>query len=271
LRASRSNVVYEPLPLDHPVHAAGRRAPPAADRQAERERHPVGREHRRLHRLPRLGAAVVLVHAAGPRLPVRRARTLDPVGRGRVFSRRRRPEHPPDPADDDDGMHLGAVVVGCDHRAGEGVLHLPARAADRHARRVHVARFPALLPVLGSDARADVLPDRDLGQREPALLGDQVLPVHPRRQRHHAARHPRAVLRLSQRSGQPRGLQLRHHALPEVRVRGEPSVVGVSRVLSRLRHQGADVPVPHLAARRAHRRCASACRSCPRRRASSCR
>ena len=151
-------------------------------------------------------------------------------------------------------MHLGAVVVGCDHRAGEGVLHLPARAADRHARRVHVARFPALLPVLGSDARADVLPDRDLGQREPALLGDQVLPVHPRRQRHHAARHPRAVLRLSQRSGQPRGLQLRHHALPEVRVRGEPSVVGVSRVLSRLRHQGADVPVPHLAARRAHRR-----------------
>src|SRR6266850_385919 len=72
------------------------------------------------------------------------------------------------------------LVVDRDHRAREGVLHLPARAADRHAGRVHVARLPAVLPVLGSDARADVFPDRHLGQREPPLLGDQVLPVHAR-------------------------------------------------------------------------------------------
>ena len=34
----------------------------------------------------------------------------------------------------------------------------------------------------------------------------------------------------------------------------QPAVVGVPGVLPRLRDQGADVPVPHLAARRAHRR-----------------
>jgi NADH:ubiquinone oxidoreductase subunit 4 (chain M) len=54
-----------------------------------------------------------------------------------------------DPADDDDGIHRDPVVVERDHRAGEGVLHLPPRAADRHARRLHGARLHALLPVLG--------------------------------------------------------------------------------------------------------------------------
>ena len=33
-----------------------------------------------------------------------------------------------------------------------------------------------------------------------------------------------------------------------------PAVVGLPGVLPRVRHQGPDVPVPHLAARRAHRR-----------------
>ena len=141
-----------------------------------------------------LGAAVVLVQPAGRRLPVRRARAVDSVDRRRVLPRRRRPQHAADPADDADGLHRGAVVVDRDHRAGEGVLHLPAGAADRHARRLHVARLPAVLPVLGSDAGADVFPDRHLGQRQPALLGDQVLPLHAGRQRRHAARHPGALL-----------------------------------------------------------------------------
>ena len=35
---------------------------------------------------------------------------------------------------------------------------------------------------------------RDLGQRQPAVLGDQVLPLYPRRQRRDAPGHPRAVL-----------------------------------------------------------------------------
>ena len=149
------------------------------------------------------------------------------------------------------GVDRDAVVVDRDHRAGEGVLHLPAGAADRHARRVHVARLPAVLPVLGSDAGADVLPHRHLGQRQPALLGDQVLPLHPGRQRRDAARDPGALLLQPHRD---RRVHVRRHPVPEAEHPVRPAVVGLPGVLPRLRHQGADVPVPHLAARRAHRR-----------------
>ena len=124
---------------------------------------------------------------------------VDSVDRRQLLPRRRRVQRAADPADDADGGHRDPVVVDGDHRAREGVLHLPARPADRHARRVHVARLPAVLPVLGSDARADVLPHRHLGQRAPALLGDQVLPLHPGRQRRDAARHPGALLLQPQR------------------------------------------------------------------------
>ena len=175
---------------------------------------------------------------------------MDSVGRRRVLPRRRRPQHAADPADDDDGVHRGAVVVDRDHRAGEGVLHLPAGAADRHARRLHVARLPAVLPVLGSDAGADVFPDRHLGQRQPALLGDQVLPLHAGRQRRDAAGHPGALLLQPHAD---RRVHVRRHAVPQAGGAVRPAVVGLPRVLPRLRDQGADVPVPHLAARRAHR------------------
>ena len=40
----------------------------------------------------------------------------------------------------------------------------------------------------------------------------------------------------------------------QLNLAAQPAVVGLPRVLPRLRDQGADVPVPHLAARRAHRR-----------------
>ena len=84
------------------------------------------------------------------------------------------------------------------------------------ARAVRVAgrepRLPAVLPVLGGHAGPDVLPDRHLGQREPAVLGDQVLPVHPGRQRHHAARHPGALLLQPQRD---RRVLVRRHAVPQ--------------------------------------------------------
>ena len=51
-----------------------------------------------------------------------------------------------------------------------------------------------------------------------------------------------------------RRVHVRRHAVPQADGAVRPAVVGVPRVLPRLRDQGADVPVPHLAARRAHRR-----------------
>ena len=50
-----------------------------------------------------------------------------------------------------------------------------------------------------------------------------------------------------------RRLHVRHHAVPQVRVRRQLSVVGLPRVLPWLRGQGSDVPVSHVAARRARR------------------
>ena len=163
--------------------ASRRRRGTAGYRSLARGRDSLDRDALRRSRLPRLGAAVVLLRPARIALAVRRARGVDSVDRREYFLGRRRLQRAADPADDDDGVHRGAVVVDRDHRAREGVLHLPAGAADRHARRVHGARLPAVLPVLGSDAGADVFPDRHLGQRPPALLGDQVLPLHAGRQR----------------------------------------------------------------------------------------
>ncbi len=72
--------------------------------------------------------------------------------------------------------------------------------ADGHAGRLHVARFLPLLPVLGSDARPDVFPDRRVGQRPPALCGDQILPVYAGRIGADAAGDPGALLQRARRS-----------------------------------------------------------------------
>ncbi len=132
----------------------------------------------------------------GAAVAVRRAGGVDPVDRRELLPRRGRLQRVADPADHDDGVHRDPVVLDRHHRAGEGVLHLPARPPDGHDWRVRLARLPAVLPLLGSDARADVFPHRHLGRRAPPLLGDQVLPLHPGRQRRDAPRHPRALLLL---------------------------------------------------------------------------
>ena len=171
--------------------------------------HPVDREPLRVRRVRGVGAAVVLVPALRAAVPVRGALPVDPLRRRRLLPGRGRVQRAADPADDADGHHRRAVVVDGDQGAGQGVLHLPARAPGRHDRRLHLPRLPAVLPVLGGHAGADVLPDRHLGQRPAPLLGDQVLPVHPGRQRRDAARHPRPLLPLPRRHGR---VQLRHHA-----------------------------------------------------------
>ena len=201
--------------------------------------------------VPRLGAAVVLVQRAGRRLSVRRAAAVDSVRRRAVLPRGRRLQRPARAAGYALRLHRHPLVVDGNYRAPEGVLHLSAHPADRDGGRVRQPRLPAVLPVLGSDARADVFPHRHLGQRSPPVLCDQVLPVHARRQRHHAARHSGALLLQLQRH---RRVYVRHHAVPEHERAVQSAVVGVPCFFLRVRGQGADVPVPHLAARRAHRR-----------------
>jgi hypothetical protein len=77
------------------------------------------------------------------------------------------------------------VVRQRSRRAEGALLRLPV-AGGGHVRRVRLARPLHVLRVLGGHAPADVLPHRHLGRPEAAVRGDQVLPLHARRQRLHA-------------------------------------------------------------------------------------
>ena len=126
------------------------------------------------------------------RLLLPRDARLDPVARREVLARRRRHRGAPDPPDDAPLLHLGLLVVHGDHEAREGVLRVPPPPRDGDGRRLLRARLLPLLRLLGSHARADVLPDRHLGRPAEALRRDQVLPVHARGLGRHAARDHRA-------------------------------------------------------------------------------
>src|SRR5437660_11137844 len=75
-------------------------------------------------------------------------------------------------------MDFHPLLMECDRRAGEGILHLVFDTADRHARRLHGAGFLPLFCFLGSHAGAHVLADWHLGWSAEALRGDQVFPLH---------------------------------------------------------------------------------------------
>ena len=92
---------------------------------------------------------------------------------------------------------LCVVAVGAQERQAVLVLH--ARARDRDARRVRLARPLPVLHVLGRDAHPDVLPDRDLGLRAAHLRCGQVHPLHDGRQRPDAGRDHRPALRARRR------------------------------------------------------------------------
>ena len=64
-----------------------------------------------------------------------------------------------------------------------------------HAGRVPVAGLLPVLRVLGSDAAADVLPDRHLGRAAARIRRHQVLPLHAGRQRADAGGHADALFR----------------------------------------------------------------------------
>ena len=115
-----------------------------------------------------------------------------------------------------------------------------------------VARVLHLLRVR---ARADVLPHRGLGPRQPALRGDEVLPLHDGRFRVPVRRDRVAVAFMHQHSTHVLTFDVRmltDWAAANIARRDRQGAV--PRVRGRLRGQGPAVPVPHVAARRAHRR-----------------
>ena len=129
----------------------------------------------------------------------------------------------------------------------------PRGRADRRLPR---ARHVPVLHLLGDRPRPDVPDHRDLGWREPDLRHDQVRPLHARRVAADARGDPGDGLRLPAGHG---GSWVGAFDFEVLRayagtggLRRRPPAPRLRGVLPGLRHQGPDVPVPHLAARRAH-------------------
>ena len=182
-----------------------------------------------------------------------RNRRLDSLDRRALLAGHRRHQLPAGDAHHAAGRDLDSFFLERHQDADEGVLHSLPAAAGGHAGRFHVAGFFPLLPVLGSDAGADVFPDRRLGQRPPAVRRDQVFPVHAGWFGADAAGDPGALLSSAAgRRAYTFDIPTLLAAVPQFSTR-IPASAAVLGVLLRLRHQGADVPVPHLAAGRAHR------------------
>ena len=108
-----------------------------------------------------------------------------------------------------------------------------------------------VLRLLRGRAAADVLHDRRLGRRAAAVRLAQVLPLHPVRLGPHAAGVPRPVLQ-DRRASVPNGFSIEYLAAHSSTLTRTTAAADLRRHVPRLRHQGADVPVPHLAARRPH-------------------
>ena len=89
------------------------------------------------------------------------------------------------------------VLVHPGHPAPARLLLAVAAAAGGDDGRVRRPRLLPVLRLLGSDAAADVLPDRHLGRAAQGVRGDQVLPLHAGRLGADAAGDHRAVLRLA--------------------------------------------------------------------------
>ena len=122
----------------------------------------------------RLRARALQVHR-------RHAQQLDSLDRRGLRDRHRRHFFPAHHADHAAGLDLDSLFVDRHREPRQGILRLVSDSADRHARRLHGARFLPLLRFLGSHAGADVPADRHLGRPAQALRRDQVFPVHPGR------------------------------------------------------------------------------------------
>ena len=132
------------------------------------------------------------------------------------------------------------------HRTRRALLFTVVGAHHGYARRVCRARHVPVLCALGSHAHPDVFPHRGMGWRAPDVRRHQVLRLHLPRLAAHARRHPGDVLRRGTRDGCLH-VQLRASGR-ECTVRGPVGLLVVRGVCPRVRDQGPDVPVPHVAA-----------------------
>ena len=245
--------------------AARRRHPARADRQRRRQ----ARRHDPLDRAGRVGARVRRharhlgafrsglrrpprrLRQGRGRLPVRRVEGLDQIaGRPLPDGRRRhqpvhgRADRAPVP-----DLHAGLDEH---QQAGQRLLRPHAGPRGRPDGHLPVGRPLPVLRLLGGDARPDVLPHRDVGLRAAHLRRPQVLHLHRRRLGAAAARDPVP--------GRPPGQGPRRP--PDLRPTGTDGLEGpqprhrpvaVPGLRGVVRHQGAAVPAPHMAARRPRR------------------
>src|SRR5581483_10901235 len=161
---------------------------------------------------------------------------------------------PADPDyDDPDGDRGGQLVYG-DPSAGQRILHLDPFSGDRDDRGLHLPRLFSLLYLLGDHACSDVLPHRDLGGRAKALLRDQVLSLYPLWKPLHASRNSGGLLSQCQSGLWNRPVYVQRPRPSQIEPSRYHPALAFPRLLFGLCGEGADVPLPHLASRRPHRR-----------------
>ena len=221
-------------------------------------------EFRDDRRIRDLAATVVLVRSRQCGSDAVRSEHSVGTDHRRQLSRRHRRNFAAARAADDAARTAGRfILVGRDSGSVEGILRLHADAAGRHARRFHLSRLLSVLCLLGSDARADVFPHRRLGWSSKTLRRNQVFPVHALWIGASAVRHSGFVLHVSGHCGSAPGNRKPVRNRRNIRCSGIPcdgavsavqfTVLDLPRVLRRIRDQGSDVPLPHMAAGRARR------------------
>ncbi|CAA9573329.1 MAG: NADH-ubiquinone oxidoreductase chain M, partial [uncultured Thermomicrobiales bacterium] len=181
------------------------------------------------------------------RLPVHRDDRVAAVAGRQLCPRRRRDRCDPRPVDDADHAAGRRLVLGRRRDPPPRILRLAAAAGDRHPRRLRLAGPVRLLHLLGDHADPDRPPDRDLGRLPTGLRVAEVLPLHAVQLAADAGRDRRDVPVVLQRDRHP---DPEHPRAPERDLRDDLPELGLRRVLHRLRGQGADLAVPHLAGRR---------------------
>ncbi len=243
--------INDPARLDRHVSARRRRARSAVRAAALRRRAAPRLARRGAAHLRALAAALLRVRRRDHRLSVRGAPALDADARGELPRRRRRHQPPARAADDVSDAAGARVGLGRHRRPHQRVRGDDADPRDRDARRLRQPRPLPVLRLLGSDADPDVLRHRGLGRAEPDLRRGEVRALHDGRVRAHAGGDPRPLLPVRRRDGT---VHVRPAGAGPVRDGARPRAgPHVPRLRPGLRDQGAAVPVPHLAPRRARR------------------